>query len=93
MCFLAYKFRRKTAVKFQKCFCVTLFQKVVTDYHLNDLGLSDYKRIKRNLEFIRKKQYFKKHLLTNVHQNVLPRMMEWLRQGAEGRCEQRALQR
>ena len=29
--FLACKFSRKTAIKFQKCFCVTLFQKFVTD--------------------------------------------------------------
>ena len=34
-CFLAFKFStRKTAIKFQKCFCVTLFQEFVTDYHL-----------------------------------------------------------
>ena len=32
MCFLAFKFGRKTAVKFQKCFCVTLFQEFVTEY-------------------------------------------------------------
>ena len=34
--------------------------------------------MKRNLEF-RKKIFFKKHLLTNVQQNILPRGMEWLR--------------
>ena len=34
MCFLAFRFSRKTAIKFQKCFCVTLFQKFVTYYHL-----------------------------------------------------------
>ena len=45
------KFSRKAAIKFQKCFCVTLFQKFVTDYHWNNLGLSNYKRMKRNLEF------------------------------------------
>ena len=33
-CFLAFKFSRKTAIKFQKCFCVTLLQKFVTDCHL-----------------------------------------------------------
>ena len=32
--FLAFKFSRKTAIKFQKCFCVTLFQEFVTDSHL-----------------------------------------------------------
>ena len=32
-CFLAFKFSRKTAIQFQKCFCVTLFQEFVTDYH------------------------------------------------------------
>ena len=31
---LAFKFNRKTATKFQKCFCVTLFQEFVTDYYL-----------------------------------------------------------
>ena len=34
MYFLAFKFGRKTAIKFQKCFGVTLFQEFVTDYHL-----------------------------------------------------------
>ena len=34
MRFLACKFSRKTAIKFQKRFCVTLFQKFITDYHL-----------------------------------------------------------
>ena len=34
MCFLAFKFGRKTAIKFQKYFCVTLFQEFVTEYHL-----------------------------------------------------------
>ena len=33
-CFLACKFSRKTATKFQKCVCVMLFQKFVTDYRL-----------------------------------------------------------
>ena len=42
----------------------------------NNLGLSDYKRMKRNLESGKKK--FKKHLI-NVQQNILPRMMGWLR--------------
>ena len=44
----------------------------------NNLGLSNYKYMKRNLEF-RKKTCFKKRLFTNVQQNILPRMMEWLR--------------
>ena len=30
----ACKFSRRTAIKFQKCLCVTLFGKFVTDYHL-----------------------------------------------------------
>ena len=34
----AFKFSRKTAVKFQKCFGVTLFQEFVTDYHLEYFG-------------------------------------------------------
>ena len=29
---------RKIAIKFQKCFCVKLFQKFVTDYHLKQSG-------------------------------------------------------
>ena len=74
--FLACTFSRKTDIKFQKCFCVTLFQKFATDYHLE--CLSYYKGMKRNLEF-RKKAYFKKHLLINIQQNILPRTMEWLR--------------
>ena len=45
----------------------------------NNLGPSDYKRIKRNLEFRKKAIYFKKHLFINVQQNILPRTMEWLR--------------
>ena len=44
----------------------------------NNLGLSYYKGMKRNLKF-RKKTYFKKHLLLTVQQNILPRTMEWLR--------------
>ena len=32
--FLAFKFSGKTAIQFQKCFCVTLVQNFVTDYHL-----------------------------------------------------------
>ena len=34
--------------------------------------------MKRNLEF-GKKTYFKKYRSINVQQNILPRMMEWLR--------------
>ena len=30
----AFKFGRKTAIKFQKCFYVILFQEFVTEYHL-----------------------------------------------------------
>ena len=37
----------------------------------NNLGLSNYKRMKRNLEF-RKNTYFKKHLFINVQQNTIP---------------------
>ena len=48
--FLACKFSRKTAIKFQNCFYVTLFQKFVTDCHLENLGLCNYKRMKMNLE-------------------------------------------
>ena len=39
----------------------------------NNLGLSNFKRIKMNLEF-RKNTYF-----INVQQNIIPRMVEWLR--------------
>ena len=57
----------------------------------NNLGLSDYKHMKRNREFrknnMKKKTYFKKHLFTNVQQNILPRTMEWLR-GATDALEQ-----
>ena len=82
MCFLVCKFSRKTAIKFQKCFCVTLSQKFVTLTIIwNNLGLSNYKRMKRNLEFA-KTSYSKKHLLTNVQQNILARTMEWLRDAA-----------
>ena len=35
--------------------------------------------MKRNLEFRKKITYFKKHLFINVQQNILPRMMEWLK--------------
>ena len=46
----------------------------------NNLGLSNYRRMKRNLEFRKKKQKTKHtHLLINVQQNILPRAMEWLR--------------
>ena len=38
MCFLAFKFSREEAIKFQKCFCVTLFQEFVTEYHLEYFG-------------------------------------------------------
>ena len=72
MCFLACKFSRKTAFKFQKYFCVTLFQKFVTDCHLEYLGLS-YAWIQK------KKTYLKEHFLINVQQNILPRMIERLR--------------
>ena len=44
----------------------------------NNLGLSNYKRMKRNLEF-RKKHKLKKHLFITIQQNIFPRMMEWLR--------------
>ena len=35
--------------------------------------------MKRNLEFRKKQHIFKKHLLINVQQKILPRTMEWLR--------------
>ena len=70
--FFVCKFSRKTAIKFQKSFCVTLFQKFITIIWNNSICM------KTNLEF-RNKIYFKKHLLTNIQQNVLPKMMEWLR--------------
>ena len=38
MSFLACKFSTKIAIKFQKCFCVTLFQEFVTDYRLEQFG-------------------------------------------------------
>ena len=55
------------------------FQKFVTDW--NNLGLSDYKRMERNLRFRTKSTYFKKHLSLNVQKNILSRTMEWLRDG------------
>ena len=36
----------------------------------NNLGLSNYKRMKRNLEFRTKTTYLKKHLFTTVQQNI-----------------------
>ena len=48
----------------------------------NNLGLSNYKRMKRNLEFRKRSRYFKKHLFMNIQQNILPRTMEWLRDAA-----------
>ena len=45
----------------------------------NNLGLYNYKRVKRNLEFRKKNTYFKKRLLIDVQQTFLPRTMEWLR--------------
>ena len=45
----------------------------------NNLGLSNYKRMKRNLEFSKEPTYFKKHLFMNVQQNIPPRTMAWLR--------------
>ena len=44
----------------------------------NNLGLSNYKRMTRNLEF-RKKHIFKKHFFINVQQNIIPRTIERLR--------------
>ena len=52
----------------------------------NNLGLSNYKRIKRNLEF-RKKKHFKKHPFINVQQNILLGTLDWLR-GATNALEQ-----
>ena len=40
--------------------------------------MSNYKRMKRNLEFRKTNTYFKKHLFINVQQNILPRTVEWL---------------
>ena len=59
---------------FSHCFRI----KFVTDYHWNNLGLSNYKRMKRNLELRKNTTYFKKHLFIrlNVHQNILPRTVE-----------------
>ena len=74
-CFLACKFSRKKAIKFQKCFCVTLFQEFVTGIIWACLITNVCKGI-LNLE---KKTHFKKHLSINVQQNILPRTMEWLR--------------
>ena len=45
----------------------------------NNLGLSNYKRMKRNINFEKKKTHFKKHLFINVQQNILPRTIERLR--------------
>ena len=33
--------------------------------------------------FFRKKNIFKKHLLINVQQSILPRTMEWLRDATD----------
>ena len=77
--FLACKFSRKTAIKLQKCFCLTLFQKFVTDCHLEHFRLSNYRPMKRNLEFREQKTYFKKHIFINVQQNIPLRTIEWLR--------------
>ena len=54
--FQAYKFSRKTAVKFQKCFCLILFLKFVTIIW-NNLGQSNYKCTKRNLDFTKKELF------------------------------------
>ena len=35
--------------------------------------------MKKNLEFRKQQQNFKKHLFIDIQQNILPRMMEWLR--------------
>ena len=45
----------------------------------DNLGLSNYKRMKKDLEFREKETCFKKHLLINVQQNILPRTMKWLK--------------
>ena len=45
----------------------------------NNLCLSNYKRIKRNLEFRKRHTYFKKHPFINFQDNILPITMEWLR--------------
>ena len=76
--FLESKFSGKTAIKFQKCFCVTCFRNLSVTIIWNNLCLFNHKRVKRNFEF-RKKTYFKKHLLINVQQNILPRTMQQLR--------------
>ena len=44
----------------------------------NNLDRSNYKGMKKNLEFRKKITYFKQHLFINVQQNILPRTMEWL---------------
>ena len=41
--------------------------------------LSNYRPMKRNLEFRKKETYFKKHIFINVQQNIPLRTMEWLR--------------
>ena len=52
--FLAFKFSRKTTVKFQKCFGVTLFQNSSLTIIWNNLGLSCHKCMTRKLEFRKK---------------------------------------
>ena len=46
--------------------------------------------MKTNLAF-RKKAYFKKHLLINIQQNILPRTMEWLRDATNALEQEDAL--
>ena len=43
----------------------------------NNLGLSIDKHLKRNSG----KRHFKKQLFINIQQNILPKTMEWLRDG------------
>ena len=47
--FLACKFSRKTTIKFQKCFSITQNSSLTIIW--DNLGLSNYKRMKRNIEF------------------------------------------
>ena len=68
----------KTRIKLQNASVSHFFRNSSLTIIWNNLGLSYYKRMKRNLEF-RLKTYFKKHLLINVQQKTLPRTMEWLR--------------
>ena len=69
----------KQLISFRNAYVSHCFRNSSLTITWNNLGLFNYKRMKRNLEFKGKNTYFRKHFFINSQHNIFPRTMEWLR--------------